>query len=87
MNKIEELKKEIIWKGTLGEARKHPLYKLGKEEAQSHFLKKIDDFGEILINRICRPNKEVNTFWNAREHEEIIKEELEELKKELEGKR
>ena len=33
----------------------------------------------VLISRMCRPNKPVNTFQNAREHEEIIKEEVREI--------
>ena len=37
------------------------------------FIKKLKD---VLIRRICCPNKPVNTFQNAREHREIIKEEI-----------
>jgi hypothetical protein len=34
---------------------------------------------DVLISRMCRPNKSLNTFENAREQEEIIKEEFDEI--------
>ena len=39
-------------------------------------LKRLRD---VLISRMCRPNKSLNTFENAREQEEIIKEEFDEI--------
>lgn len=58
-------------------------FKCHGEECSGRFEAWRDDFvkklKENLINRICRPNKPVNTFQNAREHEEIIKEEINKL--------
>ncbi len=48
--------------------------RLGKEVGEA--VKKLK---EVLISRLCRPNKPVNTFENAREQEEIINEEIDEI--------
>lgn len=76
------------------EQKKSPLYKKAYKQGQKDQLlecadlhqsimekerKKVEKLRKVLIRRMCRPNKPVNTFENAREMEEIIKEEFEEL--------
>jgi hypothetical protein len=57
----------------------------GRTQTLEKVLKLIDELRNNLILRLCRPNKPVNTFENAKEQEEIICEEFEELKQKLTG--
>ena len=41
--------KKLIWKGTLGEAKKHPLYEMGKEDAKKEFTKLVGEFDEKVF--------------------------------------
>ena len=58
-------------------------YNRGKKQTLKSVLKKLRKLETTLINRMCYPNKPVNTFENAREQKEVIEEEFEEVIKEL----
>lgn len=46
-------------------------------------IRKLEKLKTTLINRMCFPNKPVNTFENAREQKEIIEEEFGEVIRDL----
>lgn len=72
-------KRKLIWKGTYGEAKKHPLFKLGAEEERQKIIEIIDE--EIK----CCKNYGKEEEWDMIEDTLKIKaDRLEDFKKAVE---
>lgn len=89
------MKPKLIWKGTLGEARKHPLYdigfKEGKAEARKEFIELIDEVLKWRTHKVVNgrlPKQRIKDFTEGYDSAyEVwinkIKELKEKLKQEL----
>ena len=66
MKKEKTLKKKLIWKGTLAEAEKHPLFQLGQEEFAKEILDEIDNKIKLQLHsgNITRFDKGAITAYN-----------------------
>jgi hypothetical protein len=71
--------KKLLWKGTLGEAKKHPVYSIGFEDGKAQARKEFIE----MIDKLQRMDWDFEgLFWS--DDGEFVK--IADLKKLLEGK-